>query len=710
MPLINPSSSLNLKGFASNFSLSLGQVSYFFGIVSTGTSSDTFFTEVVATSLDELIKLIIPTLPTDQQNNIDAIWSAVNVIKTSALFTAEYSNPLNWLSFSLAVNSYFLGSVLRPAVDLFAHDPPDPDFLTVYQPSIPTPPTLPSTGNAQLDALLNQQTLAIERASAYLQAVNASFDKYAGAIAAGDSIHATLQMEAMLQYLYLYDQAAQDSAAAIQSTENLLASLGLATSTYDPQQLVSLQNQIAADGLPANMVSLLNQVGLSSTQIDQVKQHILNLNPDGYSGTLTDANNAAASTLLQGSTAKADTMTGSLQVAITPPEAVSAGAKWQVDSDGNWHNSGDTVADLLMGAHTVSYTNLTGWIKPADQSVAVGFNETTLTNGIYELTPVLLAAVSRKVHGSAGTFDLNLNLNPAINPTVEPRLRGPTQVLFTFNKDMTAADGVLDTSEFTLTNATYVSATIVSSNLTLNLTNVVDQSKVTVVLNGMSDLAGNALVGTNAVCVRALFGDANQSGTINIADMQAIKFKLSPALTATNFLCDLNLSGAINIADMQVAKSLLSHTVPLGSFNLNTPTFSLPAATLGEALGAPELVWSTDGDDEWTPTMAPDGSSAAWSGSIGNLNVSWVETTVEGPGTVSFEWKVSSEADADFLTFSVDGVDQPGRISGEVDWQSVAFTIPSGTHRLTWTYAKNRANACGLDAGWLRRVIWQPSP
>jgi len=55
-------------------------------------------------------------------------------------------------------------------------------------------------------------------------------------------------------------------------------------------------------------------------------------------------------------------------------------------------------------------------------------------------------------------------------------------------------------------------------------------------------------------------------------------------------------------------------------------------------------------------------------------------------------------------------VDQPGRISGEVDWQTLAFTIPSGTHRLTWTYAKNRANAYGLDAGWLKNVRYQRSP
>ncbi|MBI5820613.1 MAG: hypothetical protein HZA88_16725, partial [Verrucomicrobia bacterium] len=222
----------------------------------------------------------------------------------------------------------------------------------------------------------------------------------------------------------------------------------------------------------------------------------------------------------------------------------------------------------------------------------------------------------------------------------------------------------------------------------------------------------------------SLYGDANQSGTVNIADMQVIKFKLASAVSATNFLYDVNLNGLINIADMQVVKTMLSHTVPLNSVDSGanslvtflstalaaTADTGASSVTLGEALGAPELGWSTDGDAVWTATMALDGSLMAWNGSIGHLNVSWVETTVTGPGTLSFQWKVSSEADADFLTFSIDGVDQQGRLSGEVDWQTLTFSIPSGTHRLTWTYAKNRANVAGLDAGWLRYISYQRNP
>jgi len=50
----------------------------------------------------------------------------------------------------------------------------------------------------------------------------------------------------------------------------------------------------------------------------------------------------------------------------------------------------------------------------------------------------------------------------------------------------------------------------------------------------------------------------------------------------------------------------------------------------------------------------------------------------DGAGTVTFWWKVSSEANHDWLSFYADGVLQD-RISGEVGWQQITYTYdPSG--------------------------------
>jgi hypothetical protein len=71
-----------------------------------------------------------------------------------------------------------------------------------------------------------------------------------------------------------------------------------------------------------------------------------------------------------------------LQVSISPPSAVSAGAQWQVDS-GTWQNSGAIVSNLSVSVHTVSFTTIGGWATPTNQAVTVMSNQTTTATGTY---------------------------------------------------------------------------------------------------------------------------------------------------------------------------------------------------------------------------------------------------------------------------------------------------------------------------------------
>ena len=99
-----------------------------------------------------------------------------------------------------------------------------------------------------------------------------------------------------------------------------------------------------------------------------------------------------------------------------------------------------------------------------------------------------------------------------------------------------------------------------------------------------------------------------------------------------------------------------------------------------------------------------DGVDAAQSGAIGDNQFSWLDSSVAGPGTLTFWWKVSSEPDYDYLEFYLDGVLQPGAISGEVPWQKRTNSIPAGSHTLRWRYVKDISDSFGQDAGWLDEV------
>ncbi|HIJ54331.1 MAG TPA: hypothetical protein HPP66_14450, partial [Planctomycetes bacterium] len=74
--------------------------------------------------------------------------------------------------------------------------------------------------------------------------------------------------------------------------------------------------------------------------------------------------------------------TGSLQVTISPQEAIDAGAQWRVD-DGIWQDSGYTEPNLAVGSYTVEYSVIAGWNEPNSQTVQINDAQTTNTLGTY---------------------------------------------------------------------------------------------------------------------------------------------------------------------------------------------------------------------------------------------------------------------------------------------------------------------------------------
>jgi hypothetical protein len=146
-------------------------------------------------------------------------------------------------------------------------------------------------------------------------------------------------------------------------------------------------------------------------------------------------------------------------------------------------------------------------------------------------------------------------------------------------------------------------------------------------------------------------------------------------------------------------------------------------ATLANALDATDLVWTTGGtgDVGWSYEAGGlgdntfDGVDAALSGAIGNNGETWMETTVEGPGTISFWWQAFSEPYADWLEFYIGSTLQasisgalPGNPSG---WQYCSFAVPAGTQVLKWRYVKDYGFTGGtLDCVWVDQVRYVSSP
>jgi hypothetical protein len=128
---------------------------------------------------------------------------------------------------------------------------------------------------------------------------------------------------------------------------------------------------------------------------------------------------------------------------------------------------------------------------------------------------------------------------------------------------------------------------------------------------------------------------------------------------------------------------------------------------LSEALDT-TLNSTTGGQAEWLPQtdMACFDGDAAQSGDVDPNQESFLQMTVDGAGTISFYWKVCSEADCDFLEFYIDGMLQD-RISGLVDWHQMTYAITgSHMHTLEWRYVKDGSTDRNDDCGWIDHMEW----
>jgi hypothetical protein len=162
------------------------------------------------------------------------------------------------------------------------------------------------------------------------------------------------------------------------------------------------------------------------------------------------------------------------------------------------------------------------------------------------------------------------------------------------------------------------------------------------------------------------------------------------------------------------ATNTRSATIPYSCGNGSETLFIYqdPApSSFDTALGTTNMTWILGGDSLWfeqTQTVK-EGPSALQSGPITNNLQSWITTTVTGPGSLSFWWRVSSEGGYDKLTCSIDDSPQKSISGNKSGWMFERLTIGEGLHTIKWAYSKDESNNEGEDCGWLDELRWTPT-
>jgi formylglycine-generating enzyme required for sulfatase activity len=153
-------------------------------------------------------------------------------------------------------------------------------------------------------------------------------------------------------------------------------------------------------------------------------------------------------------------------------------------------------------------------------------------------------------------------------------------------------------------------------------------------------------------------------------------------------------------------------TVTVTSDAPNAPSFTIPVAS--RVLLAVAGTGAVDGSLVNTGTAAlwdmastvlADGSTglAMKTGTTPNSGNSTFGATFEGPGILSWNWKVSAQQNYDWLLCEVNGVEVAGISTKTAAWQSQVLQIPAGS-QVRWIYRKDAANSSGTDSGHLADI------
>jgi hypothetical protein len=261
--------------------------------------------------------------------------------------------------------------------------------------------------------------------------------------------------------------------------------------------------------------------------------------------TYTIVINGAPQTITFGAQAAQSTVIGGT-FALNPVASASSGltVSYTSSTQGVCTISGITVTVIAAGLCTIN----------ADQAGSTTVAPATQVSQSITLTPAaisLVAVVSRKTHGTAGTFDLPIDRTVAITGavTVEPRIIGAGHtIVFQFNSAVTSVGTVNIVNGLGNPFANFTTATS-GNEVIVTLTGLPDATRITLSVDGVN---GGVSATTS---MGFLAGDVNGTRVVNGNDISATNARTGQTTDVTNFRFDINNSGAINGNDISALRA-----------------------------------------------------------------------------------------------------------------------------------------------------------
>ena len=238
-----------------------------------------------------------------------------------------------------------------------------------------------------------------------------------------------------------------------------------------------------------------------------------------------------------------------------------ASQSWLAGSD-LWVTDGTRTFQIRLG-NNPSFDG-TPWFDVAEPFDVVGVMNQSATDGTYSTDgyylivmnatdffvppPVIVAAESRKTHGDAGIFDIDVWAGE-----IECRTGGVTTLVVTFDQDVAPVEW----PDVEVSSGLVDDVQIDGAVVTVTISGGVVHGTLTVWFPGLADAATGKSLVTDTVNALTKLGDVNNSGATDSSDLLLVRDNLFQAITQSNFTTDVNASGAIDATDLLIVRDNL---------------------------------------------------------------------------------------------------------------------------------------------------------
>jgi hypothetical protein len=249
-----------------------------------------------------------------------------------------------------------------------------------------------------------------------------------------------------------------------------------------------------------------------------------------------------------------------------------AGINLAIDGPFSTSSNGSNAFDAAMFDTTGLFVDGGGgnWVAAPNPS-AFYATEIAAHKGFIEsviMQPVNV--VSRKTHGNAGTFDVDLPETGAAG--IECRSGGATNdymLVFAFTNNVSVQGASVTSGSGSVTNFN-----VIGNQVMLNLNSVTNAQTIIVTLKNVSD-------GLNTSDVQAtmgvLLGDVNASRLVDGNDVSAVQSHTRQPVNSANFRYDVNADGLIDGNDVSITQGQTRTALPSNSSRVRSHVSPLPS-------------------------------------------------------------------------------------------------------------------------------------